>query len=163
MTKSPKFSVILPTFNREKFIVKTVESILKQSFKDYEILLVDDGSTDNTKQVINDAFETHHKLRYFYGDNGERGAARNFGMANARAEYLVFLDSDDVMDHQYLENLNRYIKKYPDCNFFGCKYDIVDTFGENSSPIGDLKPGFYDYKLLLKGNVFACNICCKKN
>lgn len=92
--KSPRISVIIPTYNREDLILKALESINNQTFKDYEILIIDDASTDNTEQVIKNL--NHPKIRYFKLEkNGGQCIARNFGSKHVRGEYIAFLDSDD--------------------------------------------------------------------
>ena len=88
-----KASVVIPTYNREKYICQAIDSVLDQSFTDLEIIVVDDGSTDNTKEKLQ-----HYgpRIRYLYTHNGGPAGARNVGMRNARGEYIAFLDSDDL-------------------------------------------------------------------
>jgi glycosyltransferase involved in cell wall biosynthesis len=87
------FSVVIPTYNRAELLRKTLESAFAQEFQDYEIIVVDDGSTDDTDQVL-EAFGG--KLRVFHRKNGGAGAARNLGAKNSTGQYLAFLDSDDL-------------------------------------------------------------------
>jgi glycosyltransferase involved in cell wall biosynthesis len=89
----PKVSVIIPTYNRADFIEDAVESVLCQTYKDYEIIIVDDGSTDSTKDVLQ---KFHNKIRYIYKNNGGEASARNTGIKHAQGEYIAFLDSDDL-------------------------------------------------------------------
>lgn len=99
----PFFSIILPTYNRAHFLPKAIESVLKQTLEDWELIIVDDGSTDNTKEVV--AKYNDSRIRYFFQENQERSAARNNGIDQAQGEYICFLDSDDF----YLpEKLNSY-------------------------------------------------------
>ncbi len=107
----PFFSVVIPTYNRANFIRDTVESVLKQDHTDFEILVVDDGSTDNTETVIAEAFGNTEQVRYFKQVNAERGAARNKGIREARGEYVLFLDSDDQMRTNHLSALREIIRK----------------------------------------------------
>jgi glycosyltransferase involved in cell wall biosynthesis len=91
--KSPFFSIILPTYNRASFISKAIESVIDQLYNKWELIILDDGSTDNTKEIVlsfND-----DRIRYIYQENKERSAARNNGIRNAKGEYICFLDSDD--------------------------------------------------------------------
>lgn len=90
----PFFSVIIPTYNRANLIGKTLESLLQQQFKDFEIIVVDDGGTDNTKEVV-EGFKDN-RIKYYWKENAERGAARNFGASKASGKYLNFFDSDDI-------------------------------------------------------------------
>ena len=95
----PKVSVIIPTYNREKYVVKAIDSVLRQKFEDYEIIVVDDGSTDNTKEIVN---KYGDRIRYIYQDNSGVSAARNAGIKLAKGEWLAFLDSDDEWMPDYL-------------------------------------------------------------
>jgi glycosyltransferase involved in cell wall biosynthesis len=95
----PKVSIIIPTYNREKYLPLALDSILNQTFKDYEIIVIDDGSTDNTRQAIKPYEE---KIQYLYQDNAGVSAARNAGIRQAKGEWLAFLDSDDEWVPDYL-------------------------------------------------------------
>ena len=89
----PKVSVIIPSYNRAGMLPRTVHSVLDQTFPDLECIVVDDGSSDGTRQVI--ASISDPRLRYIWQENQERSAARNTGIAASQGEYLTFLDSDD--------------------------------------------------------------------
>lgn len=89
----PTVSVIIPTYNTAKYIGHTIDSVLGQNYKDYEIIVVDDGSTDNTKEVLKPYME---QIRYLYQKNSGRAGARNTGIKAARGRYVAFLDSDDL-------------------------------------------------------------------
>lgn len=89
---SPKVSVIIPTYNRAHLVEKAIQSVLDQTFPDFEVIVVDDGSTDNTRKVVS---QFKDKVRYIYQDNKGRSAARNCGMRHSRGQYITFLDSDD--------------------------------------------------------------------
>ncbi len=102
-----KISVIIPTFNSANYISETIGSILNQTFQDYEIIIVDDGSTDNTKQVLDNYAS---KIRYFFQINKGPSAARNKGIKEAGGEYIVFLDADDVWLKNYLDKCVCYLK-----------------------------------------------------
>ena len=106
----PFFSVIVPTYNRADMVTETVESILAQTFKDLELIIVDDGSTDNTKEVIA-RYLSDPRVQYIYQENKERGAARNRGAGGAKGRYLLFLDSDDIALPQHLEKAHALITK----------------------------------------------------
>jgi len=158
----PFFSIVIPTYNRAHLIVPTIQSVLAQDFPDFEILIIDDGSTDDTEEVIETVFEHHEKIYYIRKKNEERSIARNTGFRLAKGEYVVFFDSDDLLLPHYLTTLYEAIEKYPECNFFATKYQI-DTNGEISmNEIKDLKEGFYDYRLLLKGSIFGTMVCVKR-
>jgi glycosyltransferase involved in cell wall biosynthesis len=105
--QSPFFSVILPTYNRANMIGRAIESVIAQTYTNWELLVVDDGSTDNTKQVV-EAYNDS-RIRYIYQQNAERSAARNNGIDNAKGEYVCFIDSDDyfLLNHlqEFINNL----------------------------------------------------------
>lgn len=116
MTNNPLFSAIIPTYNRDKFIVDAVNSVLTQSFTNFELIVIDDGSTDNTEKRL---WECNDKrIRYFYQDNSGVSTARNRGIKESRGKYIAFLDSDDIWKPEKLEMTFRYINKFPDIKIF---------------------------------------------
>jgi glycosyltransferase involved in cell wall biosynthesis len=90
-------SVIIPTYNASQYIQEAIDSVLDQSYKNFEIIVVDDGSTDNTKEVLEN-FIKNEQIKYFYQDNSGPGAARNNGLLRAKGEFVAFLDADDIWD-----------------------------------------------------------------
>ena len=110
MEKSvPFFSVVIPTYNRARMIAKAIESVLEQEFDNWELIIVDDGSTDNTKEVISKY--TDGRIRYIYQDNTERSAARNNGINKAHGKYICFLDSDDYFLKDHLSSFYKTLEK----------------------------------------------------
>ncbi len=106
----PKVSVIIPTYNRERYVVKAIDSILNQQYDDHEIIVVDDGSTDNTKEKL----ESYRgKITYIYQVNSGVSAARNAGFQNAEGEWLAFLDSDDEWLPDYLSTQMEKVNQVP--------------------------------------------------
>jgi glycosyltransferase involved in cell wall biosynthesis len=103
----PFFSIVLPTYNRAKFLRVAIKSVLDQGFADWELLIVDDGSTDDTKAVVHSIKDA--RIKYIYQENAERAAARNNGIDNAEGEYICFLDSDDEYLDNHLEALKNKI------------------------------------------------------
>ncbi|MFL5787804.1 MAG: glycosyltransferase family 2 protein [Flavisolibacter sp.] len=158
-----QFSIIIPTFNRASFIRVTVNSILNQTVKDFEIIIVDDDSTDGTEEVIRTNFGNLIEVKYFRKENEERGAARNFGMRKAKGDYVVFLDSDDRMKTNYLEILSGLINKHQPL-YLATRYKFHDGKGhEWSSSMRSINEGWYGRELFLKGNSLACNFCVRLN
>ena len=104
-----KYSVIVPTYNREKYISKCVESVLNQTYDNFELIIVDDGSTDNTENIIKEYNDK--RLKYFKNDNHGIAYSRNFGIDKATGDYLFFLDSDDYIDYDLLSVVNENMKK----------------------------------------------------
>ena len=115
---NPFFSIIIPTYNRAHIVNITIESVLKQSYTDWELIIVDDGSTDNTKNVVNAIQD--ERIHYIFQINAERSAARNNGIRNAKGKYICFLDSDDLYEENHLETLYSNIqeKNVPIALFF---------------------------------------------
>lgn len=97
----PFFSVVMPTYNRANLIQNTLNSFFNQTFKEFEIIIVDDGSTDNTEDVINSI--TDSRIKYYKIKNSERGAARNYGASIAKGKYVNFFDSDDIAYPNHLQ------------------------------------------------------------
>ncbi|MFH1387062.1 MAG: glycosyltransferase [bacterium] len=108
--KQPLVSVIIPTYNREKYIGKAIQSVLDQTYGNYEILIIDDGSTDNTKKVV-DSFNSE-KIRYFRKEHSGISDARNYGIRESKGEYISWLDSDD----EYLPNLLAFQQSHFEAN-----------------------------------------------
>lgn len=107
---SSKVSVILPTFNRSKFLNKSIESVLGQTYKDLEVLVIDDGSTDDTKIIVEKYAGADNRVRYFFQENSGQGSARNMGLKNATGQFITFLDSDDFYLPTRLEQMVQLFK-----------------------------------------------------
>lgn len=116
----PFFSIIIPTYNRAFILPDTIKSIINQTFTDWEVLIIDDGSKDNTKEIIEDISKKQNKVKYHYQVNSERSVARNYGASLAIGQYLLFLDSDDFFKEDHLQNIYKEIilRKKPVALFF---------------------------------------------
>lgn len=158
----PSFSVVIPTYNRASLIGATLDSVLAQQHDDFEVILVDDGSTDDTLEVVQKSYGQDKRVRYIRQENAERGAARNRGLREARASYVVFFDSDDVMRPTHLGALAAVIKERGDLNFLATKYEIERDGRLFPSSLGPLREGFYGIDLFLRGNPLACNVCVRR-
>ena len=110
-TRLPKVSVIIPTYNASKFIAETIKSVLAQTYRDSEVIVVDDGSTDNTAEIVR---SFGNQVRYIYKKNGGPGSARNVGVKNANGEYLTFLDHDDLWLPEKLELQTQVLDSQPE-------------------------------------------------
>ena len=151
------FSVIIPTYNRGHFIVEAVDSVLAQNYSSFEAIIVDDGSTDNTRDIIENKYARDTRVRYFQKKNEERGAARNYGLKKAAGDYAVFFDSDDWMQPHYLGTLKNVIDQHPGIFLVAAKYNYSNEGKiEEHDAIEPLK-GWYDRNFFLKGNILACN------
>lgn len=154
------FSVIIPTYNRAHFVLEAVDSVLAQNYSSFEVIIVDDGSTDNTQEVIENRYGTDTRIKYFQKENEERGAARNYGLQKAKGNYAVFFDSDDWMQPHYLDTLKNVIEQFPGIFLLAAKYNYNNGGKiESQHEIQQLAKGWYDRSFFLKGNILACNYC----
>lgn len=122
----PLISVIVITYNRGHFLKDALESIKRQTFKDYEIVLVDDGSTDNTKEIVKE----YPEIRYIYQEHGGISKARNRAVKAAKGKWIATLDSDDLWKEDKLQKQVDYLYAHPDCRIVFTKFrnftDIPD-------------------------------------
>lgn len=110
MHLDPFFSIIIPTYNREKFLPIAIESIINQTFLNWELLIIDDGSTDSSKEICEEFCRNDKRIKYYYQINSERSAARNLGVEHSKGKLICFLDSDDYFLPQRLEVLSEKVK-----------------------------------------------------
>lgn len=89
-------SIIVPVYNTEKYLLETINSVIDQTYNNWELILVDDGSADGSAQVIKSLQEKDNRIKYFYKENGGQASARNYGLKEAKGELIAFLDSDDI-------------------------------------------------------------------
>jgi len=108
----PKVSIIVPVFNTEKYLSKCLLSLIKQTLKEIEIIIVDDGSTDNSANIIKEFQNKDSRIKAIFQENQKQGAARNNGTKLAKGEYIGFVDSDDWVDLDFYEKLYAAAKKY---------------------------------------------------
>ena len=101
----PKISVIIPVYNAANYLCRCMDSIMNQSFKEFEVLLINDGSKDDTGQICEVYKDKDKRIRVFYKENGGVSSARNVGLINARAEWVAFVDADDFLGEFYLDDL----------------------------------------------------------
>ncbi len=118
----PYFSIVIPVYNKEKFVAKTIESVLAQTFADYEIIIVNDGSTDQSESKIL-AFQDN-RIQYYSKQNEGVALARNFGIEKANANYVCFLDADDFWFPNFLETMHHFISKFREQKVFACAIEI---------------------------------------
>ena len=118
------FTVVIPLYNKENFIQKTIESVLNQSFADFEILIIEDCSTDNSKKKALEIKSDKIKLIQ-HSQNKGLSASRNTGIQNASSDYIAFLDADDLWKENYLETIFNLIHKYPEARLFATNYEEI--------------------------------------
>ncbi|WP_163399996.1 glycosyltransferase family 2 protein [Flavobacterium fluviatile] len=116
----PYFSIIIPLYNKESFIENTLKSIFSQTFTDYEIIVVNDGSTDNSEKIVL-AFNDN-RIRFYSQNNQGVSAARNVGIKKSKGDFIAFLDADDYWYPNHLEILEKLIKDYPYAGLYASRY-----------------------------------------
>lgn len=124
---NPKVTAIIPTYNSGDLLKDSINSILSQTLKDFELLIIDDGSTDNTREMVNAIDDD--RLKYYYKPNGGVSSARNMGINNASGQYVAFLDADDMWPQNYLETMISALEKETD-------YGVAYTTLKNKYPNG---------------------------
>lgn len=148
------FSFVIPTYNRASLIGKTIQTLLNQSYQNFEVIVVDDGSTDNSEEVVN-AFDPS-KVSFHKIPNCERGAARNYGAKISKGDYINFFDSDDLAYPHHLQTALDLIQKHNNPEAFHLHFDIKSPEGNViRKPFSFTKP--VNNLLLNNGNVLSCN------
>ena len=148
----PLISIIVPIYNSEETLNRCVDSILNQTFHDWELLLIDDGSTDKSGEICDEYAATDSKIKVFHKENGGVSLARNLGMDNAKGIWIAFCDSDDYVDENWLnlfvENLSPGISFI--VQFFKMPGNDKCSFSHNVISYNDIYAGLcemYDRKL----------------
>lgn len=118
----PFFSVIIPLYNKENFIENTLKSIIDQSFTDFEVIIVNDGSTDKSEEKTLEFGDA--RIRYFSKENGGVSSARNLGIEKARANYISFIDADDYWYPDFLFEMHENIKRFPEQKVFSAAIEV---------------------------------------
>lgn len=149
---SPKLSVIMAAYNAEKFITEAIESILNQSFDNFEFLIVDDASTDATVSIIESFAQKDSRIHIFHNtENRGQAYARNTALQNARGEYTAILDADDIALPDRLEKQLTFLQRHPNVTLVGSSALLIDEHGK---PIGTKgKPNdlrIIDFKMLIQ-------------
>ena len=147
------FSIIIPTYNRAHLISKTIQSVLDQTYKYFEIIVVDDGSTDNTEEVI--GLMNDRRIKYFKKENEERSIARNYGMEKANGDFIYLLDSDDIIYRNHLQLAYDFINKNKTVEIFFFPYEIINTNTGKTRKIPTIKGSLNEY--LAHGNILSCH------
>jgi glycosyltransferase involved in cell wall biosynthesis len=125
---NPLVSVVIPSYNRAQYIAETIESVLAQTYREIEVIVIDDGSTDNTRDAV-EPYVPH--VKYVRQKNSERGASRNHGLRLAKGEFIAFLDSDDLWLPQKLEEDLKILKEKPRAGVVYSDADLVDSDGDH--------------------------------
>lgn len=126
-----KFSIIIPAYHAEKTLGACLQSLREQTFRDFEAIVIDDGSTDGTPLAAERFTRSDPRFRYIRQENRGVSAARNHGVEAASGEFILFLDSDDRYDPAYLQEFHEMTTAYPDCGHFWCGFRSVDPSGRD--------------------------------
>lgn len=118
-------SIVIPLYNKEAYIKNTLSKVFRQTYQDFEVVIVDDGSTDSSASVVKEFDDP--RIRLFSQENQGASAARNNGCRQARYEHIAFLDADDEWDEDYLLKMQQLIDRYPDAVLYGSNYYITES------------------------------------
>lgn len=143
----PKVSVVVPSYNRGEYISETIESILAQTFTDFELIFIDDGSTDDSAAIVQAFIDKDPRVKYFKQKNSERAVARSYGMSLAEGEYICLVDSDDIW---YSHKLAKQIIVMDADPELVCSYAAVDRIDMQSNPVKPAKRQLEGYS----GNIY---------
>ena len=155
----PFFSIIIPTYNRADMIKFALKSIINQTYEDWELIIIDDGSLDNTKQIVEQFYDD--RIKYFHQQNQERSVARNNGISKAKGDWVCFLDSDDIYHRNHLETFYDFIKtkKFQKGLYFsGLSYRIYDKNQQYYNCSGK-----NNLEFILLNTIGVPRACCHKN
>ena len=131
-----KVAIIIPIYNVEKYVRKTIESAVNQTEKDIEIILVDDGSRDSSGRICDEYAACDSRIKVIHKENGGLSSARNVGTQLAKSEYVMYLDGDDYLAENSVERLLYIMKKYP-CDFVQFRYEEVTGSKKNDEKVRD--------------------------
>lgn len=156
MTDNGLVSVIMPVYNGADTLFVAVDSVLSQTYTDFELIIIDDGSTDGSADVIKDIKNRKNSaaIKYFYQKNAGAAAARNRGISEASGRYIAFMDCDDIWESDKLATQIEYMKEEP-CVFCFGACNIID---ESGKPIGKIRraKSIVDFKDMLYDNLIPC-------
>lgn len=154
----PKISIVIPTYNSARFIGDALNSVIAQKIDNLETIVVDDGSSDNTREVVKSFGK---EIKYLWQENRGAAAARNVGIKAAGGEWIAFLDSDDCWDPNYLNNFSSIVKNSVDIGLFYCGKRWVDIIGNDLPGIAIQKtyPKGWIFGLLFEDNYISSSSC----
>lgn len=121
-----KFSVIMPLYNKAPYVAKAIGSVLSQTFSDYELVIVDDGSKDVSASVAAKSIEGRQNCQLIQQENAGVSVARNKGVSVSQGDFLCFLDADDWWEPTFLEEMDKFVCEFPDAGIYGTNYTIIN-------------------------------------
>lgn len=160
------FSVIIPTYNRREIVQRSLNSVLEQSFDDYEVIIVDNGSTDGTEEVLQDFIKQNPRITYHWQENsGSPAGSRNTGLKLAKGEWIAFLDSDDLWLPDKLQAIYAYLNSQSEINPVGIAHSAKFTVNGKVVETRSVKKGIDSSRschgnLFWKGNYICTSAMC---
>ena len=154
----PFFSIVIPTYNRAEIIGKTIQSVIDQNYTDWELIIVDDGGTDDTKTIVEQFNDK--RIQYFWKKNEERGVARNYGTQKVKGQYVFFLDSDDLIYPNHLQHAFDKLNDLHLPDFFHSRYEEV--FPNKTVQVEKLNQAKI-LETIQKQNKMACQFFLRKD
>ncbi len=136
----PTFSVLIPTYNHAGYVGQALDSLIAQTDPDWEAVVVNDGSTDNTREVLAGYAVSDARVRVFHKENGGAGSALNLGLRKARGRWICWLSSDDQFDPRKFEIHREWFEKRPDCRFFFTRFRDMDSETGEVTDVDDWRP-----------------------
>lgn len=150
-------TIIVPNYNKSLYITECIQSIKQQSFQNFNCIIVDDGSTDNSIEIIQQLIKNDNRFQLFCNTNHGPSYSRNFGILKTNTKFILPLDSDDYIANDYIERILNHFKQYPETSlFYGRWYFIGYNADLMNKKLENLK--FSSYRNLLKSNSIHC--CC---
>ncbi len=150
MTENPLVSVLMPAYNQAEYVSEAIESLLTQTYTNWELAIVDDGSPDNVAEVVKKYTDSDPRIKFYHTENGGVSAARNYAAAQTSGELILPLDADDTFDPEYMELCVKIFREDPSVKVVYCNWQM---FGDrtDSSPLG--YNGYAD--LLTSNTIFS--------
>ena len=156
-----KITVIVPNYNYEQFLDECLGSVKKQSLTDFECIIVDDGSKDNSKEVIEKYVKEDKRFKVFYNTNHGLSYSRNFGIQHATSPLILPLDSDDYIEETYLERAVNTFEKFPQITLYYGKWMFLGHNADHlNNKLGNVR--YVNYKTHLVGNLVHCSCVYRK-
>lgn len=149
------FSIVMPAYNAGNFIEEAIQSVVSQTYKNWELIVVDDGSTDNTSIIIKNFQQIDSRIIYLFQENNKQAAARNYGIKQSKGDWIAFLDADDIWLPQKLEIQIKYIKKIKADVFYtsGYEFETITKKQKLYNTSYGLKSGLMLYPILFETNM----------
>ncbi|XMO87152.1 glycosyltransferase family A protein [Algibacter sp. AS12] len=159
------FSVIIPLYNKENYIADTLNSVLTQTFQDFEIIIINDGSTDNSLNIVEQIKD--RRIKIFSNKNRGLSYTRNYGIHRAKSDFVAFLDADDLWMEDYLETAHKLILSFKDYNAFVTNYKILTpksiiNLGRSELSLNYVKP-ISNYRGMLNSKISPSSVVLNKN